>query len=348
MIRVAWITRCTELESDLIKACEESQDVDLDLFWASTPAPDIYSAKYFARQKVATSCEERIAMMETAAAGDYDLYVFRYPSWIEDQGLTQTFHRLFHDLPVVGWSSEQGPTRRWAISAVRDFKCVAVNTRTEIELYRFRYPKKKLLYLPFGCRRLFADETTTKEEFRCDVISDGACHFGCNEEGGWKRRSVEALVRPVAACSDWDFACWGHDTEPCGWLSVPEIRERGLYKGGYHSRDYGHVYASAKIYLGISWNWSYGGFGMKLARALGAGAAVLWHRTAGAERDGIVDGKQLLFTSNAEETKERIDLLLRDEELRAKLSENGRRFALDNWEWTKNLQRLCDEVNSNE
>jgi hypothetical protein len=50
----------------------------------------------------ATGAEGRRDLLERVAALEADLFVFRYPTWLEADGLEGTFRRLFADPPDDG------------------------------------------------------------------------------------------------------------------------------------------------------------------------------------------------------------------------------------------------------
>jgi len=243
------------------------------------------------------------------------------------------------DRPVIGWVSEQGPTKEWALATMKHFAWVAVNARVELPFYRAALPGVKLSYLPFGCAWRTDEELTSRPQYLADFVADGSCHYLCGEYGGWKKPSVDVMVRPLL---DQDIALWGHAPDRCGWKGVPGAA--GKYRGAYAPVEHAQVYTSSKVYLGISWNWSLGGYGIKLARALGAGICTMWHRTVGMELDGIIPGVHLVAPGTAEETRAEGLRLLGDSEARQTIAAAGRAFALAHWEWGANLKRLIDDV----
>ncbi len=342
--KIVWVANPMEAEIDLWRAGKNHPDLDLQV-WINT-GPPLAEYPYFTGGPSEDSLEGRRELLARVAAIPADLYVFRYPTWVLD-GLGEEFQRLFADLPVVAWMSEQGPTLGAALHTIGPFTRVAVNNRHEMPAYRSFAPHVQLYYLPFGCAEWAPEECLPQELFRSRVIADGGCHYLCGEYGGWKRRSVDVMVLPIM---DLGLGLWGHGPADHGWLGVPGVvgdpllNPNGLYRGAYVPVQTGQVYASCEVYVGINWGWGLGGYGTKLARALAAGIPVVWHRTVGMELDGLIPGRQLLTSGTPEETRCAVQWLLGDEEKRRELGAAGRAFALAKWEWGANLKRLAQEV----
>jgi hypothetical protein len=220
------------------------------------------------------------------------------------------------------------------------FDRVGVNNRLEMTT---AYPQlgKKLYYLPFGCVPLPPAEP--EERFSAELMADSNAHYACGDEDRTKRESVDVMIRPWFGRSR-NLALRGGVDEVHGWLGVPGAQP--YWRGEYGWRDTPIVYASSKVYLGISWNWRHGGYGVKLARALGFGAATIWHKTVGMELDGLEHGKQLLAASTPEECVEMGEWLLTHDEERTRLAKAGQDWAFKNWSWEENLIRVAKEVNS--
>jgi glycosyltransferase involved in cell wall biosynthesis len=343
-MRIVWVGYAMESEVDLVHAVAARPDMDLEVWHVGGTVHATVAPYVGAGHAIPVSIYDpgdaasRIDVLRRLAAVEADLYLLRYPTWIgEVPEVEEEFGRLFKDRPVVAWMSEQGPTLPSALTAARPFQRIAVNNRYEMPMYRLRYPDARLYYLPFGCTDWW--RPAPHVGYNAAFVADGGCHYRCVEHGGWKARSVETMVFPLL---DQDLALWGHEPEDHGWAGVPGAA--GKYRGTYPAADAVSVYASCRVYVGISWNWAHGGYGCKLARALAAGIPVLWHRTLGAELDGLVEGEHWLCSSSPEETRRNALRLLNDEDLARRLGAAGRKFALDEWEWGANLQRLVEEV----
>jgi hypothetical protein len=338
-MKIVWVCNPTEVETDLWRAAQNYPELTLETWVVSGLEGQL--APYFQHGVSELSVEGRLDFLARLAQSNADLYVFRHPTWLGEEPLRGAFRRLFAGLPVVAWASEQGPTRPEAIQAGVLFERVAVNARYELPLYRHWRPGTKLYYLPFGCARRQPDEMQPRREWATDLVADGGCHYQCGEHGGWKRTSVDVMVRPLL---DQKLGLWGHGPEDHGWKGVPGVVEAGCYRGAYFAGEHVLLYRACSIYLGITWNWGLGGYGCKLARALASGVAVLWHRTVGMELDGLVPGLHLMTSATAEETRHAALWLLAAAETRHEIAAAGQQFALREWEWGANLIRLAHEV----
>lgn len=339
-MKIAWIaTQQTEAEHDIVLCGRPGLEI---IMCCSEPTTD----PIFQLAATANSAFGRLKLMRDLSALQADLYIFRYPYWVDDS--------LPIPQPAVAWASEQGPTRHWAIRTSRLFEHVAFNAKIEEQAYREALPGKVLHYLPFGCTARSVQRPDPK--FASDLIADGRCHYACSGHCGTdpphtdKHTSVDAMVIPLIRdgfnLKVWGLVDWGPVNRLCGWMGVPEIKAEPdrFYGGMYAAEDYASVYASCKVYIGVSWNWRLGGYGTKLARALVSGIPVLWHRTVGMELDGLVTDEHLEVSTYPDETVCKARELLGDEKRRIELGRAGRDFALRNWEWGDNLLRLAKDI----
>lgn len=276
------------------------------------------------------------------AEKDTDMFIFRYPYWIQEMNLKELFNSQMGNKPAVAWCSEQGPMRERAAAVCEQFKIIAVNNRIDQEWYMKKFPKKKILYLPSGCCELTRFASRSAPIY--DLIADGGAHYNCRSQDDSactdnKHISVDTLVMPVI---NRNIVFYGSDNTRCGWGGVPGALLK--FKGSYFPDKYPDIYSNAKIYLGISWNWRFGGYGIKLARALSTGIMVIWHSTLGSRLEGLIPGYQLEFSDNPKDTVALVDYYLSHAKVRHELAERGRRWSIENWEWKKNLVRLTEAV----
>ena len=272
---------------------------------------------------------------------DYDLYIFRYPFWLDQQPKLQA---LIGKKPIVVLTTEQGPTREETMPTCEPFQIIGVNNRQEILRYKERFPNKKILYFPFGAVNFREDERQPNPKYKCDFVADGAPHYSCVCCNGLKRASLDVLVQPLL---DYDVALYGHCTispDEHSWQHMPggEAHYRGVYLANEHPK----VYNSAKAYLGITFNWRDGGFGVKLGRALSTGVPIIWHRTLGQELEGLEEGKHFFCSSSPDETREVAAYILSHEAEAKAVGECGRLWAVENWGYDKTLERLVREIHA--
>jgi hypothetical protein len=335
--KILWIGTATEIEPDIVHDAElhgigiEVWNVDLKLtepqrLSATTKTRDVPGGQ---------------RLIELVKKATFDLAVFRFPYYL-DERIERFDLGPLRTRPICTWASEQGPMLETAMRAASGFRHVAVNNRHEVNAWRARYPNAFVHDLPIGCTVRDAPRLAAFDYVN-NLVADGKAHYECTKcSGDWKKRSVEALVLPLIADKT-RLSLYGPDEGLHGWFAVPGAGD--YYKGQYAPTAYPDVYGRHKIYLGISWNWGLGGYGVKLARALATGIPVLWHRTAGMQKDGLIAGKHLSTSASAEETRRRVHDLLIDADRRAEMGAEGQRFALTNWRWTPNLLRLLEEVN---
>ncbi len=252
-----------------------------------------------------------------------DLYLFKYPqhNWTRPVDMRK----------VVCWNSEQGVTKRWAEAAAQPYGNVGINSRLEQAYFKAKYPQKNIFYLPFGCYDPGMAATATPS---VDLISDGRYPSMAGSEMAIRLQSAHTMVTPVL---DYDIALYG-----AGYQLIPNIGSR--YKGLYDHWKYPSIYATGKIYLGITWNWKHGGFGIKLARAMSCGIPVIWHNSPGMELEGWEKGKQLDWSSSPAETKDLVDYYLSHEKERLEMGWQGQKWAFKHWHWGTLLEGIAKQL----
>lgn len=255
-----------------------------------------------------------------------DLYVLKYPqtTW----SLPATFNR------TICWLTEQGITRQYAEGSSSPYPNVGVNNKMDMQYYSNRNPGKKVLYMPFGCYAV--PEYFTGKIY--DLIADGRiCNPSVNSpEATARRGSTNVMVQPFLG-GDYNIALYGG-----GWETDPATAP--YHKGMYPHHEYPQILSQAKLYLGFSWNWQHSGFGIKIARALSTGIPMLWHNTPGMELEGWEKGNQLDWSSSAEETKHLVDYYLNHDKERIEMGKRGQEWCMQNWEWSKILERIVNEL----
>jgi hypothetical protein len=331
-MKVCWVSIQTEAEKDVFASCSRA-GINCIMF-AYGERSSVQRPEGQADLGSVTPVE----LLRLAIAEKPDLLVLRYPSWCPSE-----VAEVLRGVRSVVFLSEQGASRRHAVSAAARFATLGVGSSVDVDFYRHRFPNKKVIRFPFGC---FASSTLA-EPGNLDVVCASTPHHACfaipcggDDDPTAKRESVDILVRPLIGRN---MDVWGPAAAEnnCGWNRVDWAREH--FRGW--REDIEVVERSAKLALGITWNWRMGGYGMKLAKLLGhGGPAVLWHRTNAMERDGLVEGVHLLSTSSQEETIEKADLLLTNEVYRRTIAEAGWRFAQEHLEWATILTTAANQL----
>lgn len=328
-------------DADILRSCNDN---NIETEWLMLGPENPYNRNYMgSRYDIPTP--ERIE--EVLAMKDIDLFLYKYPFWLEQY---PRLAEIIDTRPVVAWQTELGPTTNpYGFQASERFQLVAANSRYEMKKYKEQFPDKKILYMPFGCVKWHADEFVENAQYASDLVADGSCHYACNDgkgcEGGWKHVSCDVMIAPVA--EKYSFACYGHlphlhDTKH-GWEFTPWA---SYHRGTYECTDYVQVYSSCKLYLGITFNWQLGGFGVKLPRALSTGIPVLWHKTIGLEEEGLIEGSHYIACEDADATAEWVEFLLKHPNHREILGYQGRMFAEANYQYSDLLTDLVKQVNA--
>ena len=336
-MKIIWVAHPSECEFDIVESCRQS-GIELVLYQVAPYVLSMEEGKHegpSAGKFYGKEAQHSLLLKlkdETA-----DLIVFRYPYWIGDEWLSE-IHAIENRVPTITWCSEQGPTIQEAINAARRFHNIAVDNYQDILAYKAACPDNNVIYLPSGCAR-WSDKLIAKPEYSGRrIVTDGSAHYACFEKcaGDSKRISVETMALPL---KDYSVSIYGSADPVHGWGGVSQLQHS--FRGFYHPAEYPHVYASHELYVGITWNWRYGGFGIKLGRALASGIPVIWHRTVGTDLEGLVEGTHLEFSSSPAETKEKVDYYLEHPEARKRLGDVGQAWAYENWDWAMCLSRIA-------
>jgi len=328
----------TDVDCDMKRSCK---DAGIEVEWLIVGPQNPYSCDYMGNDYDLATTEK---IDHVLAMNDIDCFIYKYPFWL---GQYPQLQAIIHTRPVVAWQTEHGPTLSYGIANSRDFRFVAITNRQEIPAYQAAYPDKKIMYLPFGSVKWRDDELKWEGKYKSLFVADGSAHYTCGCEGAWKRKSCEVMIQPVVSMgyAEKDLAVYGYlpnlDASH-GWESSPW---KSSHRGTYNCTEYPKVYTSAEIYLGITFNWSLGGYGVKLNRALSTGIPVIWHRTLGLEKEGFVEGEHYLTSSSAEETEDHINLLLNNFVFADKMGRCGRKFVDENMQYSMLLTNLVNEVN---
>lgn len=114
------------------------------------------------------------------------------------------------------------------------------------------------------------------------------------------------------------------------------MKKINIHDVEYHYRPFGKnlakIYSNCDIFLCPSW---YEGFGLPSLEAMACGCAVVTYDNGGS-RDFAFDGKTALVAKrkDKEDLKNKLEVLIKDKDLRKNISENGIKFvkAMPSWE----------------
>ncbi len=322
-MKIAWVGIPTEIEPDIERAAERTEDLEVKMF----PINNDSLGNNFP------------VVLKKIASEYFDLVLFKFPVYYNRESIDDSISKVLGHKRYVAWSSEQGPTRDFALVASNTFSHIAVNNLVDLSFYKGIFKDSTIHYLPFGSVVYDDNELIFDDNYKSDLLADGVCHYACGEYRSWKKKSVDVMILPIL---DLDLKVYGRMALPCGWRGVPNLPFNRISEYSYNFIN--RLYPSVKLYLGISWNWYHGGYGMKLARALGTGVPVLWHYTFAMEQDFEYDN-QLVWSKTPEETRELVLYYLSHDKERIEMGQHGRQYANKHLDWGKNLIKLAKEVN---
>lgn len=335
-MKIAIVGYNTDVDCDIKRSCK---DAGIEVEWLLLGPTNPYSCSYMDTDCINPTTQR---INEVINMRDIDLYIYKYPFWLEQYPALKA---IIDTKPVVAWQTELGPTTNpYAFQASEGFHTVAANNKYEIQKYREQFPNKRILYMPFGCVKWKDSELIPKEKFRSKLVADGTCHYTCGCEGGWKRQSVETIIQPVAHMGLATYGRLPHLDESHEWLSTPWVK---YYRGVYECNEYPQVYNTAQVYLGITFNWHLGGFGVKLPRAMSTGIPVIWHKTVGLEQDGFIDRTHYIASSSPAETITFTNMLLQDKSFAKAISSAGKLFVEEHFQYSTLLMNLVRQYYKN-
>jgi len=351
-MNITWISAASDNELDVTLAMSRCPDINFILYVLSDPLDkhNDYHMNMLTRAPNVTINEINSSYIDNICqelvTKSNDLIVFRHPTWIPNDARAKEICNILKNQPVVCTTWEWVPNYAMAqMPPLAGWKRIAVTNSQDFIRAKASYPDKQILTLPFGVVPRTEGELQPHNEYRSDLMCDAQPHYECKEFNGVKRNSVDIMIGPAIDNNDYKLALWGSrygDTGLCDWGStsrfVPFVR------GSFNTPDYPKVYSSTKLYLGVSWNYCHGGFSIRLSRALSCGIPVIWHKTEGGEID--IPEKVLEWSDSYDTTQKFINYYLdpKNERKRLEFGKKGRRWALDNWEWSKLLRKLAKEI----
>lgn len=359
-MKIIWVGTPSDNEFDLTAAVAKNPAVDL-IWYCCLDPQDANNAFHLRQCTIAPNIyiipflpEETEAVCEMIADKTCDLVVLRHPMWTPEKAETVAY--ILEKSPTVLWTWEWIPNEMLhQLPHMAVWPRIAMTNSVDWQRCRKSYPDKQPLYLPFGAVPWTDEELIPDARYQADIVCDAQPHYLCGCADGVKRKSVDMMVTPIL---DLNPVLWGnrygsfteHDWVACEEFS-PHVR------GTYETREYPKVYASSKIYLGVSWNAPTGGYSIRLSRALSCGIMVFWPETKGAWADFNLDNPNKIWMSDhgpgiawvcaddtAQEVHEMVEYYLKNPDERAIWAKRGRQWVTENWEWTKLLTRISKEI----
>jgi len=350
-MNILWFSSCSDNEFDLTAAIAKHPDIKLTLYILAdkqdknhayhmsqlTKAPNIIINEIEGPQ--IDDIFRHLPNMEK------DLIILRHPTWIPSEGRAKELADMLVNEPYIVTTWEWVPNYAMAqMPPLLAWKRIAVTNSQDYKRAKMSFPDKQILYLPFGVVDRTPEELAPSGQYSTDLLCDAQPHYECAEYNGVKRASVDLMIKPsIALSKDYKLALWGSrygDTTKCDWGSTSDFQP--FHMGSFNTKEYPAVYAGGKIYLGVSWNYGTGGFSVRLARALSTGIMVIWHETEGRKEDLPED--IMMFSISYDHTTNIINHFMKHEEQRVDLGLKGKKWAISNWEWGKQLKRLAKEI----
>jgi len=350
-MKVVWVGWPGDSEFDLTAAIAKQKDISLVWYW---PFDRADQNNDFHHKQITISSQlkevvipmidwqKRGEMFEAIKGENADLIVVRHPTWLPGEKLAHEMIDIMKGQPTVLWAQEMGPLRHQAMLLASQWPRIAVNNYVDMQVYKKELPKRKILYLPFGAVPWEAKDLVFQRQYQSDLVCDAQPHYDCEDFDGVKKVSINNLVVPLL---DKNIGLWGNrygEATEHDWNGVPYAEAK--VKGTYPTMDYPKIYSSCKLYIGPSWNATFGGSSTRLTRALSTGIPVLWQKTMGMELEGFERGKHLNWSGTPSETKELVEYYMSHNNERIQMGLRGREWVLENWEWSKMLKRLVTEV----
>ena len=348
-MKLTWFGSATDCEFDLTAAIARHSEIEMTLYVLSDPM-DQHDNYHFSMLTTAPNITiHRISGQQLHLCCDQvseehnDLIIMRHPVWIFSNEKAAEIAEVLKGQPLVIWTWEWLPNLfmrqmpdlvPWKRLAVTNFQDYGRSIRN--------FPDKQTLYFPFGVIDRTKEELIYEDKYASDLVCDAQPHYECNEYKGIKHQSVDQMVIPVLDLP-YKLSLWGSrygNTTQCDWGSTTEFKP--FHRGNFSTLEYPKVYASSKIYLGVSWNWHDGGFSIRFARALGCGIMMIWHRTLGCEKD--IPDKILEWSDSPEQTKDLVQYYMEHEEERNNLGRLGKEWGVKHCEWGTQLKRLANQV----
>jgi hypothetical protein len=348
-MHVVWVSSASDNEFDLTAAIARHNDISLTLYILSDPQDKnhVYHMSQLTRSPNIIineiSTEQVDGVLRYWSTQPKDLLILRHPTWINSEDRAKEIAEIIKDQPYIISSWEWVPNYAMAqMPPLLAWKRIACTNSQDIYRAKMSFPDKQILKLPFGVVDRTKEELAPSEQYSTDLVCDAQPHYECLEYNGIKRISVDRMIKPALELP-YKLALWGSrygNTTNCDWGATDGFKP--YHHGSFFTSEYPRVYASSKIYLGVSWNYGTGGFSVRLARALSCGVMTIWHETEG-RKDDIPEGI-VAWSKSYEHTGVIINHYMKRDVQREKMAKRAKEFVMREWEWGTQLKRLVGEI----
>jgi hypothetical protein len=349
-VKLVWFGSITDCEADMTAAISRHPDIDLTLYLL---VDSLDQNNDYHRRMLTTAPNIKINEITThdligicvhLAKQTQDLIVMRHPVWISHYSIIQELCQILNKQPLVVWTWEWLPNIAMKqMPVMSNWPRIATTNHQDFERCKAQFSNAQALYLPFGVVDRTEEELQFTEKYESDLVCDAQPHYECNEYNGIKRQSVDQMITPILDLP-YKLSLWGSrygNTTNCDWGATDKFKP--FHRGDFFTPEYPKVYASSKIYLGVTWNWSTGGYSIRLARALGCGIATIWQDTVGCNLD-IPEKGVVAWSKSPQETYDAVDFYMENEYEREQLAKRGKEWGVTNWEWGKQLKELASNI----
>jgi glycosyltransferase involved in cell wall biosynthesis len=226
------------------------------------------------------------------------------------------FVNHYPDHPYIGIRRdprEASALRRDLIEVLRQYSIVWMWERSLVE--RLHRDGVEAKYLPFGVDPELYRPQSVSEGLHCD-----ACRL--NHDVAFVATYTRFRCAEVAAIRKHTIAIWG-DNWPQEWrITSGQHRAHPPVWG----KGVGDIYACAAVSLNVLNAENLGGPNMRTFEVPGSGGVML-ARYSAEQHEFFPENEAAVYYRSPAEIDDKIDLLLRDPELRARIRRNGARLA---------------------
>lgn len=183
------------------------------------------------------------------------------------------------------------------------------------------YGAQRSEYLPFGWDPIIHGPAESKSEYQCEVAFFGT----------WSKKRERIL----SSLTDLDFHLRGQSWKVRCW----DWSLRRCYRGSQLGADeYAYAMASAEVVVNVIADHNIPDHNMRTFEVPSTGSVLATMRTVG-QQQFFEDGKDVIMYESAEELRERIEPLLKDDAVRRELAQRGQE-AVSGHTYTDRMRSL--------